>query len=80
MRTRDAIPSDDQIVAALATGGGCATYVVKNRLRGQFPRLTTKQVLARLKSLESAGRVIRDPLRTYAVMIEWCVRKDNANA
>ena len=71
-------PSDDQIVLALARGT-CATYVVKNRLRAQFPALTTAHVLRRLKALESAGRVMRSPVQHYAVMIEWRVRREGGN-
>lgn len=71
-------PSAEQIVLALARGT-CPSYVVKNRLRGEFPSLTTAHVLRRLKALESSGRVIRSPVQHYAVMIEWRVRPEGGN-
>ncbi|MRW88841.1 hypothetical protein GJ699_02460 [Duganella sp. FT80W] len=62
-------PTDDQIVAAMHTGG-LMTYVVANRLRWTFPGLDTAFVLRRLKVMEKAGRV-RRVASSYGRQICW---------
>ncbi len=60
------------ILGVLRQHGQMATYVVKNRLNStRAPeRISTGQVLRRLKSLERLGLVERVPT-SYAVMITW---------
>jgi hypothetical protein len=68
-------PTDDQILAALHSGGQCMTYVVANRISMAWKSrpFDTAFILRRLKALEKAGKVERVP-SSYAVQICWRAR------
>lgn len=65
-------PTDEEILAAVASGYQMMTYVIRNTLAWKHNGLETAWVRRRLMALEKTGMVKRAPT-SYAVQICWAI-------